>query len=184
VPEHVVRVVLIEDNPGDAELVKEMLVGAGGGAFQVFFATNLLAGLDRIARSDIDLVLLDLSLPDSRVLDGLNAIRTHAPRLPVVVLTGLDNEALALRAVQCRAQDYLVKGTLQGPALCRTLQHAIVRHKLQIETPTEEPGREPAQVIGFMGAPAYRDALSRLRKKVQALPPPRARAARIGSDRL
>ena len=105
----VLRVLLIEDNPGDAELVKEALADANDTAFQVYCAEALLPGLDRLARGDIDLVLLDLSLPDSHGLDGLNAIRTHAPNLPVVLLTGLDSESLALRAVQSGAQDYLVK---------------------------------------------------------------------------
>ena len=88
------RVLLIEDNPGDAELVKETLADAGGAAFHVDCAEALLPGLDRLARGGIDLVLLDLSLPDSHGLDGLTAIRTHAPHLPVVVLTGLDSESL------------------------------------------------------------------------------------------
>jgi len=145
-------VLLIEDNPGDAELVKAALANEGDAAFQVCCTEALLPGLDRLARGDIDLVLLDLSLPDSHGLDGLNAVRTHAPSIPVVLLTGWDSESLALRAMQSGAQDYLVKGTLQGPALARILQHAIVRQRIQAESSSAEPHVEQAKVLGFLGA--------------------------------
>jgi Flp pilus assembly CpaE family ATPase len=145
-------VLVIEDNPGDAELVKAALADTGGVTFQVFFAEALLPGLDRLARGDIDLVLLDLSLPDSHGLDGLNAIRIHAPSIPVVLLTGWANESLALRAMQSGAQDYIVKGTLQGPDLALHLQHAIVRQRAQAESATAEPNLKRAKVVGFLGA--------------------------------
>ena len=151
-PQTAFRVLLIEDNPGDAELVKAALADAGGVTFQVFCADALLAGLDRLARGDIDLVLLDLSLPDSHGLDGLNAVRIHAPSLPVVVLTGWASESLALRAMQSGAQDYLVKGTLQGPDLALRLQHAIVRQRAQADSATAKPHLVQAKVIGFLGA--------------------------------
>ncbi len=146
------RLLLIEDNPGDADLVQEALASAGGVPFQVHCATALLPGLDRLARGDIDLVLLDLSLPDSQGLDGLNAIRVHAPSVPVVLLTGFDSEALALRAVQSGAQEYLVKGMLQGPALARALQHAIVRQRIQAESSRHDVRSEQAAVVGILGA--------------------------------
>ena len=148
-PQPVLRVLLIEDNPGDAELVKETLADAGG--FQVHCVQALLPGLDRVARGDIDLVLLDLSLPDSHGLDGLHALRTHAPSLPVVVLTGFESESLALRAVQSGAQEYVVKGTLEGPALARALQRATVRHKIQSQSSLLESRQEEAKVLGFLG---------------------------------
>jgi Flp pilus assembly CpaE family ATPase len=148
----VVRVLLIEDNPGDAELVKETLAEAGDAVFQVHCAGTLLHGLDRLAAGNIDLVLLDLSLPDSSGLDGLTAIRTHAPNLPVVLLTGLDNQSVALRAMQSGAQEYVVKGTLLGPALVRTLQHAMVRQQSQAESPLSTSRREPARILGLLGA--------------------------------
>jgi Flp pilus assembly CpaE family ATPase len=144
------QVLLIEDHPGDAELVKVTLADAGG--FQVYWAEALLPGLDRAARGDIDLVLLDLSLPDSHGLEGLHAIRTHAPSLPVVVLTGFESESLALRAVQSGAQEYVVKGTLEGPALARALQRAIVRHKINAQSSRLESRQEEAKVVGFLGA--------------------------------
>jgi pilus assembly protein CpaE len=85
-------------------------------------------------------------------LDGLNAIRIHAPDLPVVLLTGWDNESLALRAVQGGAQDYLVKGRLEGLALARTLQHAIVRQRTQMAASPADSGQERAMVVGLLGA--------------------------------
>jgi Flp pilus assembly CpaE family ATPase len=150
--ETALNILLIEDNPGDAELVKETLMDAGGAAFKVHCADALLPGLDRLARGDIDLVLLDLSLPDSRGLDGLNAIRIHAPSIPVVLLTGLDSESVALQAVQSGAQDYLVKGTLQGSSLARALQHAMVRQRTQFSAAQADPRQERATVVGLMGA--------------------------------
>ena len=151
-PQPVFRVLLIEDTPGDAELVKATLADAGGATFQVYCAEALLPGLERLARGDIDLVLLDLSLPDSHGLDGLTAVRTHAPSIPVVLLTGWASESLALRAMQSGAQDYLVKGTLQGLDLALRLQHAIVRQRAQAESATAEPHVEQAKVVGFLGA--------------------------------
>jgi Flp pilus assembly CpaE family ATPase len=149
----VFRVLLIEDNAGDAELVKAALAdGGGAAAFEVHWAEALLPGLDHLARGDFDLVLLDVSLPDSHGLDGLNAVRTHAPSTPVVLLTGWDSESLALRAVQSGAQDYLVKGTLQGPVLARTLQHAIVRQRIKADTSSPEGQIKHAKIVGFLGA--------------------------------
>ena len=149
-PQPALQVLLIEDNPGDAELVRETLADAGG--FQVHCAEALLPGLDRAARGDIDLVLLDLSLPDSHGLEGLHAFRTHAPSIPVVVLTGFESESLALRAVQSGAQEYVVKGTLEGSALARALQRAIVRHKISAQSSILESRQEEAKIVGFLGA--------------------------------
>ena len=151
-PQPVLDILLIEDNPGDAELVKASLADASDAVFKVHWAQALLPGLDRLARGDIDLVLLDVSLPDSHGLDGLNAIRIHAPELPVVLLTGWDSESLALRAVQGGAQDYLVKGKLQGAELARTLQRTIIRQRLQMAAAPADSGQPRALVVGLLGA--------------------------------
>lgn len=147
--ETALQVLLIEDNPGDAELVKAALEEGADAAFKVHHADALVPGLDRLARGDIDLVLLDVSLPDSHGLDGLNAVRILAPSVPVVLLTGWDSESLSLRAVQSGAQDYLVKGTIQGKALALTLQRAIVRQRIHTGSSGAE-AREPAKVVGFL----------------------------------
>jgi Flp pilus assembly CpaE family ATPase len=85
-------------------------------------------------------------------LDGLNAIRIHAPDLPVVLLTGWDSESLALRAVQSGAQDYLVKGKLEGADLARTLQRTIVRQRTQMAASPKDSGQPRAVVVGLLGA--------------------------------
>jgi Flp pilus assembly CpaE family ATPase len=143
-------ILLIEDTADDAELVLGALAGSGDEVFEVHRVESLLPGLDRLSRGDIDLVLLDVSLPDSHGLDGLNAIHIYAPDLPVVILTGWDNESLALRAVQSGAQDYLIKGKLDGPALARTLEHTIVRHQTRMAASTRTI-RGSAKVLALLG---------------------------------
>jgi Flp pilus assembly CpaE family ATPase len=150
-PSPVLQVLLIEDNPGDAELLKETLSEAGQGDFQVHWAEALLTGLDRLAKRDIDLILLDLSLPDSDGLDGLNAIRSHASEVPVMILTGTNSESLALQAVQSGAQDYLIKGKLDGPSLARAIQHAIVRQRTHSEVLCPASRQELAGVVSYLG---------------------------------
>ncbi len=145
------QVLLIEDNPGDAALVQELLPTTGDTTFRIHWVEALLPGLERLAQRNIDVILLDLSLPDSQGLDGLNAIRTHAEGVPVVVLTGLASESLALRAVQAGAQDYLVKGTFDSETLARTLRHAVVRHHSRADASKPELSREPGRVVGFLG---------------------------------
>ena len=114
------RVLLVEDNLGDARLVREMLIDAPSGPFQVQTVETLVAALDALAREDrFDVVLLDLSLPDSTVLDTLLTVERHAMGVPIVLLTGLDNDSIALDAVRRGAQDYLLKGTLSPEILVR-----------------------------------------------------------------
>src|SRR5688572_23866508 len=99
-------VLLIEDNPGDARLIREMLRDARAGQFQLDCADRLTTALERLAQGGIDVVLLDLSLPESQGLESFQYVHTHTPGVPVVVLTGTDDEELGNRAVQSGAQDY------------------------------------------------------------------------------
>ena len=124
-----IHALLIEDNPGDARLILEMLREAGAGPASVALsrADRLAGGLERLANRDVDLVLLDLSLPDSSGLETFEAVHSAAPDVPVVVLSGLDDEALALRAVHDGAQDYLVKGQVEGGTILRSMRYAIER---------------------------------------------------------
>jgi Flp pilus assembly CpaE family ATPase len=147
------KLLLIEDDPADAELVRNMLTQAEGFAFDLQWVRALLPGLDRLAKGDIDAVLLDATLPDSHGLDAVPALRMHAPSVPVVILSALDSESLALRAVQIGAQDYLVKGKLQPDLLSRQLRYAIVRQKSQSESAgaASQPA-PPVRVIGCIGA--------------------------------
>ncbi len=129
----VTRVLLIEDSPGDARLIKEMLFDVRGTKFQLHCCSRLNEGIKTAAKNPIDIVLLDLSLPDSHGLDTFTSFKLQVPDLPVIVLTGLDDEAVALRAVQAGAQDYLVKGRVDDMLLGSAIRYSIERHRLRAE---------------------------------------------------
>ncbi len=122
-----INVLLIEDNPGDARLIEEMLYEVAGTLFTVKNAYRLSDGLTRIAKGGIDAVLLDLGLPDSSGLDTFGKVHDQAPEVPIVMLTGLDDTELALEGMRMGAQDYLVKGSADGDLLARALRYAIER---------------------------------------------------------
>ena len=127
-----IRILLIEDNPGDARLLRELLAAKDGASFDLEHEDRLSTALARLAQGDIDVILLDLSLPDSHGLDGLNKICAQAPKVPIVVLSGLSDEAVAINAVQEGAQDYLVKGSVDSGLLVRSLHYAIERQRLRV----------------------------------------------------
>lgn len=128
-----IRVLLVEDNPGDARLIQEAFRDAGGTACELEWCDRLSAALERLAKGGVDVVLLDLSLPDGHGLDTFAKTVVEAPQVPIVVLTGLDDERVAAEAVRMGAQDYLVKGRVDGELLVRALRYAIERHRLQDE---------------------------------------------------
>ncbi|MFA5786718.1 MAG: ATP-binding protein [Actinomycetota bacterium] len=125
-----IRVLVIEDNPGDARLVSEMLSETRRLRFHVEIATRLNEGLARLAEGEVDVVLLDLGLPDNRGLEGIVRIHSDAPSVPVVILTISDDEALIRGAVHAGAQGYFVKGEPGPELLARTLWHAIERQRM------------------------------------------------------
>lgn len=127
-----IRVLLVEDNPVDARLVDLMLTEAGAGRFKVERAERLAQALDLLHERDFDVTLLDLSLPPAQGLATLHELRRVAPDLPIVVLSGLDDEVLALQAVHDGAQDYLVKGRGDGEVLTRALRYAIERKRSEL----------------------------------------------------
>jgi signal transduction histidine kinase len=128
-----IRALLIEDNPGDARLIREMLRDAGGdaNAIDVNVADRLSSGVQRLLEHGADLVLLDLSLPDSTGLATFDALHAAAPSTPVVVLSGLADESVAVTAVHHGAQDYLVKGQVDGGTVLRSMRYAIERQRLE-----------------------------------------------------
>jgi signal transduction histidine kinase/GGDEF domain-containing protein len=128
-----IRVLLIEDNPGDARLVRELLSEGQSSSFHLEHVSNLESGLARLAEGGIDVVLSDLGLPDSQGLDTLAEVRAQAPGVPFVALTGVNDDALGTRLVQAGAEDYLVKGQPDRVLLVRTIRHAIERHRLLVE---------------------------------------------------
>ena len=127
------RILLVEDNPGDARLIQEMLAEAEDASFEIDWAPHLSAGLERLGRGEIDLVLLDLGLPDSRGLETFVKAYAHSPQIPFVVLTGLNDETVALSAVREGAQDYLVKGQTDGGLLLRAIRYASERKRIEEE---------------------------------------------------
>jgi len=127
----IIKVLLIEDNPGDARLVKEMLVDAGVNKFSLTHVGLFSEGLSLIRNESHQVILLDLSLPDGHGLDIIRQVCAAAPHLPVVILTGLDDETIAIRAVQEGAEDYLVKGQMDGNLLARAIRYAIERKRAE-----------------------------------------------------
>ncbi len=129
-----VRILLIEDNPGDARLIKEFLGEVTNSTFELDAVDNLLDGLKHLDGKDA--ILLDLALPDSAGINTFRKIRSYAPAIPIVVLTGTDDDALALIAVQEGAQDYLVKGQVSSQLLGRSIRYAIERKRISEELET------------------------------------------------
>jgi len=125
------RILLVEDNPGDARLIREMLAESGEESFTIDWVSQLSQGLEKLARENFDVVLLDLGLPDSQGLETFSRAYARQPRLPFVVLTGLADEALGLSALRQGAQDYLIKGRVDGRLLCRAIRYAIERKQIQ-----------------------------------------------------
>ena len=126
-----IAVLVIEDNPADARLVGEMLADAKGAAFDVLYADSLSTGLERLAEGGIDVILLDLNLPDSHGLDTFVQVRIQAQHLPIVVLTGLDDDKMGAEALRAGAQDYLVKGAVGSDLLARSIRYAIERKRVE-----------------------------------------------------
>jgi signal transduction histidine kinase len=122
-----IKVLLVEDNLGDAGLLYEGLEEAVPGQFEMTHVRRLSEALEYLWEETCDVVLLDLGLPDSHGLDTLVVTRAQAPGVPIVVLTGFQDEALAVEALKGGAQDYLVKGQVDGTLLGRTMRYAIVR---------------------------------------------------------
>ena len=131
------KVLLVEDNPGDARLIREMLAEAGGDAFELEWVSQLSEGLERLSAGKVDLVLLDLGLPDSRGIDTFFRAYSHAPEVPFVLMTGLDDETLALTAIRQGAQDYLVKGETNAKLLLRAIRYATERKRAELALETE-----------------------------------------------
>jgi len=125
-----IKVLLIEDDPGDAGLIRETLAEVRGDRFDLECVERLSTGLERLSIGGIDVILLDLGLPDSLGLDTFIEVHAQAPEVPIVVLTGLDDETLAVKALQKGAQEYLIKENVNSSMLARVLRYSIERHRL------------------------------------------------------
>ena len=122
---------LVEDNPGDARLLREMFDEAGAKGAELRQAVNMHEAELELRERAFDIVLLDLGLPDAQGLEAVRRTHAVAPRVPLVVLTGLDDESLATQALQEGAQDYLIKGQIETRGLLRALRYAIERKNME-----------------------------------------------------
>ena len=134
-------VLIVEDNPGDARLVEWALRHEPEARFRTEHAPRLAAALERLDRGGIDLVLLDLGLPDSRADEGVRRIHARTPRVAIVVLSGAEDPVLVRRAIEAGAQDFQVKGIFPGGHLTRVLGSALRRQRLEQELATAGPDR-------------------------------------------
>ncbi|MBZ5724636.1 MAG: response regulator [Acidobacteriia bacterium] len=141
--------VLVVDQAEDGRRIREMLATAEP-PFTVHCAETLVSALDALARHNFDIAVVEISLPDSEGLPTFETIRRHARGLPVVVYTGVHNEALAPAAVQRGAQDYLIKGKVTAQALARVLHYAVMRQQGQDQPGAAEAAK--AKVIGILAA--------------------------------
>jgi len=124
-----VEVLLVEDNPGDARLIERMLARSGAGTFHVRPVERISQALEQLRQAIPDVVLLDLRLPDIQGIDTFLRLQEQTPQVAVIVLTGISDEELALRALQAGAQDYLTKGQVDGGMLSRSIRYAIERKR-------------------------------------------------------
>jgi signal transduction histidine kinase/CheY-like chemotaxis protein len=122
------RILLVEDNPGDADLIQEMLPAGEDSEFSVHCVARLEDAVSHLREKEIDLALLDLDLPDSNGIETVRIARKAAPGLPIVVLTGNQDERVGIAAVQGGAQDFLIKGQTQRNQLTRVIRYAVQRH--------------------------------------------------------
>ncbi|MBI3978709.1 MAG: HAMP domain-containing histidine kinase [Chloroflexi bacterium] len=149
-----ISILLVEDNPGDARLLRETLADVGTAQFDLVHVECLAEAWAALDASRFDVVLLDLLLPDGQGLDAIDRLRVRARDVPIVVLTGIDDETLAVGAVQEGAQDYLVKGHVDSGLLVRAIRYAIERKR-------SEEAR--AQLIREQAARAEAEAAVRAR---------------------
>jgi len=161
------NVLLIEDNPGDARLIREMLAEEPETPFALHCADRLARGLEHLAAGETRLVLLDLSLPDSFGLETFAKVYAHSPTVPIIVLTGNDDQTVALSAVKGGAQDYLVKSRLDRELLLRSMQYSIERKRYQVQL------EHQANYDALTGLPNRNLLHDRLRQAVYAQRHPR-----------
>jgi len=161
-PSAPLRILLVEDNPGDARLIREMLRGQEVYDVDLTVVTKLGEAMAALDEKKPDVALLDLGLPDSQGLETLSRFREVAGELPVVVLTGLEDEGMGLAAVGKGAQDYLVKGETYARLLTRALRYAVERQRLMRELGQLQQNAQRERELGSLerfSGPAQPDDL-------------------------
>jgi signal transduction histidine kinase len=131
--EKTIRILLVEDDAGDARWLREMLNGLASCKCDLTHRESMEKAVTHLLANTVDIVLLDLGLPGANGLDAVRQVHAIAADIPIVVLTGLDDELLAAQALQEGAQDYLIKGQIEPHALLRSLRYAIERQRMQAE---------------------------------------------------
>lgn len=126
------QILLVEDQPNDAQLIREALEARGPGWFSLAAVERLSEALEEVARGSFDVVLLDLTLPDSQGLDALAQLKAGTTDIPIIVLIGIDDDELTIELARLGAQDYLVKGELESRLLERSLRYAVERSRLLV----------------------------------------------------
>ena len=121
-------ILLVEDNPGDARLLREMLNEQESEPLEMILVDCVREAEKKLAEHVVDIILLDLGLPDAQGLEAVRRVHAAALRIPLVVLTGLDDEQLAAQTLQQGAQDYLIKGQIEPRGLRRALRYAVERN--------------------------------------------------------
>src|SRR5215210_5161114 len=122
---------VVEDSPGDARLLREMFADDETKRTAMAHVSTMEEAERHLAANIVDIILLDLGLPDAHGLEAVHRANAAAPAIPLVVLSGLDDERLAIEALHVGAQDYLVKGQIDSRSLLRALRYAIERKSLQ-----------------------------------------------------
>ncbi len=134
----VLRLLLVEDSAGDARLMRELITEGSARGIEMAHVETMEEAERHLELGAVDVVVLDLGLPDAQGLEAVRRAHSAAPRVPVVVVTGLDNEALAVEALKAGAEDFLVKGQIETRSLQRALLHAVERRALREALVEEE----------------------------------------------
>lgn len=158
-PNQSLKILLVEDDSAYAELIEDFLSTVNRKPFDLRVAERLSQGVKYLHEAEFDAVLLDLCLPDSFGLDTLKSLKATVPTIPIIVLTGLSDENMAITALRYGAQDYLVKGQFHSHLLIRSVQYAIERQR------TEEALRQQAERERLLGR-----MIERIRSSVIAVP--------------
>ncbi len=139
------RVLLVEDNPGDADLVSELLADKDPAGFQIQHVLRMAEAVKTLKTDAPNLVLLDLSLPDSTGLETVRTMRAQCPDIPIVVMTGNNDEQTGLAAIKEGAQDYVVKGLASSALIDRVLRYAVERHQIVERLSAAEASRRESE---------------------------------------
>jgi signal transduction histidine kinase/HPt (histidine-containing phosphotransfer) domain-containing protein len=129
----IAKLLLIEDQPADARLLREMFNEQGAHTTELKYVQSMGEAEQHLAEHAVDIILLDLGLPDAQGVEAVRRAHAAAPNVPLVVLTGLDDESLAAQSLQEGAQDYLIKGQLETRGLMRALRYAVERKIMEVE---------------------------------------------------